>query len=796
MFNHKDTKALRQKAFLCVLVSLCLCVFTPLNAAAAQQSQRAFLDQYCVTCHNQRLKTGDLVLESLDLSRAGADAETWEKVVRKLRTGMMPPSGARHPDTENRNAFASWLETQLDRAATANPNPGRPALHRLNRTEYQNAIRDLLGLEVDAASLLPPDDSTHGFDNVAASLGVSPALLEGYLSAAVKVSRLAVGSPAIAPSQDVYRAPEGRSQNVHVEGLPFGTRGGMVVRHHFPLDGEYSIRVRLMLAPAQTRMGASLGGEQIEVVLDGERVKLFDVDKQEDLAGVEVRIPVRAGTHTVGAAFLERNIKSDDSIRPYLKTTLDPTICIQAGWTCLPHIGTMTLTGPLAATGPGDTASRRKIFVCRPAAAAAAEETTCAKQIITSVARRAYRRSVTEEDLESLLVFYNAGRRSGSFEDGIETALERILASPEFVFRVGPEPANVRPGQAYRISDVELASRLSFFLWSTIPDDELLTLARQNKLKDAAVLEKQVRRMLADPRSAQFVTNFAGQWLYLRNLDSVTPSTEIFPDFDDNLRAGFRRETEMLFESIIREDRNVVDLLTADYTFVNERLARHYGIPNVYGSHFRRVPLGPSLDARRGLLGQGSILTVTSYPNRTSPVSRGKWILENMLGSPPPEPPPVVPEFKEQTREDIERGTAQSVRARLEAHRTSPACAGCHKIMDPIGFSLEYFDAIGRWRVRDEADVAIDAGGELVDGTKVDSPASLRQSLLRYSDQFVGAMTEKLMVYALGRGVEYYDMPVVRSVTREAARNSYQFSSIIMGIVKSAPFQMKVKERS
>jgi hypothetical protein len=763
-----------------------------LQASPQQQSPRAFLDQYCVVCHNQRLKTGGLTLDSMDVAHVGAGAETWEKVVRKLRVGMMPPSGARRPETASRNAFASWLETELDRAAAANPNPGRPALHRLNRTEYQNSIRDLLALEVDAASLLPPDDSSNGFDNVAASLGVSPALLEGYLSAAVKVSRLALGSSSIAPGQDVYRAPEGLSQNVHVEGLPFGTRGGLLVRHHFPLDGEYSIRVRLLLAPAMTRMGASLGGEQIEVVLDGQRVQLFDVDKQDDLVGMEVRVPVRAGMHSVGAAFLARNIKSDDSIQPYLKTTLDPTICIQAGWTCLPHVGTVTITGPLTATGPGDTPSRRKILVCRPSSVAV--ESSCAKEIISTLTRRAYRRAVTEEDLETLMDFYQTGRKGGSFEDGIETALERILASPEFVFRVGPEPANVRPGLAYRISDVELASRLSFFLWSTIPDDELLALGRQGKLKNPVVLEKQVRRMLADPRSRHFVSNFAGQWLFLRNLDSVTPSIENFPDFDENLRDGFRRETELLFESIIREDRNVVDLLTADYTFVNERVARHYGIPNVYGSHFRRVTLGESFDVRRGLLGKGSVLTVTSYPNRTSPVSRGKWILENLLGSPPPAPPPVVPDFKEQTREDLERGKAQSVRARMEEHRANPTCASCHKIMDPIGFSLEYFDGIGQWRTRDETGVAIDASGELVDGTKVDSPASLRQALLRYSDQFVKTMTEKLMIYALGRGVEYYDMPVVRGIVRKSAQQNYRFSSIVLGIVGSTPFQMKVKE--
>jgi hypothetical protein len=422
-------------------------------------------------------------------------------------------------------------------------------------------------------------------------------------------------------------------------------------------------------------------------------------------------------------------------------------------------------------------------------------QTACANKIIMTLAGRAYRRAVTAEDLETLMDFYQSGRKAGTFEDGIGAALERILASPEFVFRIGPDPANVRQGQAYRVGDVELASRLSFFLWSTIPDDELLDLARRGRLKDPAVLEKQVRRMLADSRSEQFVTNFAGQWLYLRNLDSVTPSTEVFPDFDENLREGLRRETELLFESVLREDRSVVDLLTADYTFVNERVARHYGIPNVYGSHFRRVTLGPAFDARRGLLGKGSVLTVTSYPNRTSPVSRGKWILENLLGSPPPSPPPAVPELKEQTREDVIRGNAQSMRARMEEHRNNPTCASCHKIMDPIGFSLEYFDGVGKWRTQDEAGVAIDASGELVDGTKVDSPAGLRQAMLGYSDQFVRAMTEKLMVYALGRGVEFYDMPVVRAITREAARNNYRLSSIVMGIVKSAPFQMKVKER-
>jgi cytochrome c551/c552 len=762
--------------------------------AAQQPSPRAFLNQYCVGCHNDKVKTGGLSLESMNVARIGPDAETWEKVIRKLRVGMMPPAGARKPDVAVRDSFTASLETELDRFAAANPNPGREGMHRLNRVEYQNAIRELLALEVDAASLLPPDDSTHGFDNVAASLGVSAALLESYISAAVKVSRLAVGSSEIRPAQNVYRAPEGLSQNIHTEGLPFGTRGGFVVDHHFPLDGEYSILAKLLLAPAMTRMGSALGGERLKVFLDGQELQAFDIDKENDLTGMEIRLAVRAGPHSIGAAFVSRNIKSDDAIQPFLKTTLDPTICIQAGWTCLPHVGTITVTGPIISAGPGDTPSRRKIFACRPSTAT--EESACARQIVSTLARRAFRRAATEEDLETLMDFYDSGRKTGGFEDGIGSALERILASPEFVFRIAPEPANVRAGQSYRISDGELATRLSFFLWSSIPDDELLNLARQNKLRDPVTLEKQVRRMLADPRSQQLVKNFAGQWLYLRNLDSITPSSETFPDFDNNLREAFRRETELLFDSVIRDDRNIVDLLTADYTFLNERLARHYGIPNIYGGHFRRVTLEPPFDARKGLLGHGSILTVTSYPNRTSPVSRGKWILENLLGSPPPAPPPVVPEFKEQSRVEVSRGQAESVRARMEEHRANAACASCHRIMDPIGFSLERFDGIGRWRSLDEAGIAIDASGELVDGTRVEGPVSLRQALLRYSDVFVRTMTEKLMIYAVGRGVEYYDMPVIRAITRDAARNNYRFSSIIMGIVKSVPFQMKVKERS
>ncbi len=762
----------------------------PSGDAFLSTSGRALLDRYCVGCHNQYQPTAGLALDgAADLA---SNPAAWEKVVRKLRAGLMPPAGQPRPQHEVAQDFAASLEVELDRLSQTAVNPGRPALHRLNRTEYQNAVRDLLELEIDAASLLPPDDSSHGFDNVAASLGVSPALLERYVSAAVTVSRLAVGNPAIPPSHDVYRTAGDLSQTTHIDGLPLGTRGGLRVRHHFPLDGEYAIKANMLLAPAQTRMGAATGGEQLEIILDGERVGLFNVDDEDDLAGMEVRVQVPAGPHWVGAAFLSRNFKSDDAIRPLLKSTFDPTICIQAGWTCLTHLGTIGIAGPLTVTGSGETPSRKKVFACRPQTAA--EELSCVRQIVSTLGNQAYRRPVTDEDLEALLEFYERGRAGGSFETGIETALQRILASPEFVFRFIAEPGDVPPGGTYYISDIELASRLSFFLWSTIPDGELLDLAAAGRLRQPGVLEGQVRRMLAHSRSDAMIQNFAGQWLYLRNLDTTSPVPADFPDFDDNLRQAFKRETGLFFESIVREDRNVLELLTADYTFVNERLARHYGIPNVYGSHFRRLRLGPAYDGRHGLLGKGSVLFVTSYPNRTSPVVRGKWILEQILGSPPPAPPPDVPELAEQTREEVERGQADSVRTRLEAHRANAACASCHNIMDPIGLSLENFDAIGAWRTTDESGAVIDASSELVDGTRVDGPSSLRAALLRYSDQFVRTFTENLMVYGLGRGVEYFDMPVVRSITREAARDDYRFSAIVMGIVNSAPFQMKIKE--
>jgi hypothetical protein len=793
-----NVEALMKMLSGCRILPVVLIVLTfgipSFGQTAPPSSQRAYLDQYCVGCHNQRAKTAGLTLDALSVDKVAGSPEVWEKVVRKLRAGMMPPAGARRPDGPTTQAFTSWLESELDRAATSHLNPGAPVLHRLNRTEYANAIRDLLALEIDATSLLPPDDSSYGFDNIASGLGLSPALMERYLAAAGKISRMALGDTSIVPSEKTYAAPNDLTQNYHLEGLPFGTRGGMLVRHHFPVDGEYRISVVLSRGGGGVFAGAgNIRGEQLEISVNGVRARLFDLSGQaqgedEDSAGpgLQVRVQVKAGLQSIGVTFVAKNYAPvEDTMQPYLRSMLPGAV-----WTVLPHVGSVTIAGPHQQSGVGDTPSRRRIIVCRPAGLQ--QEPACARDIVSTLARRAYRRPVTSEDMKDLMGFYESGRKKGSFDDGIEMALRRILASPEFMFRFEHDP--LKPGEIYRLSDLELASRLSFFLWSSVPDDELLQQATQGKLKDPAVLERQVRRMLADPRSSELISNFAGQWLYLRNLASIAPAFEEFPDFDDNLRQAFARETEMLFESIVREDRNVIDLLNADYTFVNERLARHYGIPNVYGSHFRRVTLAAD-SPRRGVLGQGSILLVTSLATRTSPVLRGKWILENILGTPPPEPPPNVPALKENikpTDRSAEAVEFLSVRERMEQHRTNATCVSCHKMMDPIGFALENFDAIGQWRTHDGRR-PIDASGELVDGTKIDGPGNLRQALLRYSDQFVRTVAEKLLTYALGRGVEHYDMPVVRSIVREAAGNNYRFSSLIMGIVKSPPFQMKVQ---
>ena len=738
------------------------------------------------------------MLDGLDPSNAPAHAEVWEKVIKKLRANSMPPLGMPQPDPATRQAFIASLAGQLDRAAEAHPNPGRPVLHRLNRAEYANAVRDLLALDIDAASLLPPDDAAYGFDNISDALGLSPALQEHYLSAALKIGALAVGDPHVTPGSETYRIKQDLSQNQHIEGMPLGTIGGTRVRYNFPLDGEYIFQAKLYRTNLNIMRGLS-AEHQVEFAVDGQRVRLATLGGPADLAALfekptdtgdaidarlRVRIPVKAGPHEVTAAFMQGPMATvPDRLQPYIRSSVD-----NFDWAGLPHIQTFSITGPFNAIGPGDTPSRRRIFTCH------SQEIDCAKQIVSTLARRAYRQPVTEADLKRLMTFYSfstvgqvgnlqpIGNRPLAFEAGIETALQRILASPKFVFRVERDPAG---GPAvHRITDVELASRLSFFLWSSIPDDELLNAAIQGQLQNPAALERQVRRMLADPKAEALVTNFAGQWLHLRNVPNVLPNSDLFPDFDDNLRQSMRRETELLFESIIHEDRNVLDLLTADYTFVNERLARHYGIPDIYGSRFRRVAITD--DARKGLLGQASVLAVTSHAERTSPVVRGKFILENILGAPVPPPPPDVPALKE----TADGETPKTMREQMAEHRANPACATCHKIMDPIGFAIENFDAVGEWRTR-EAGVAIDASGELADGTKIDGAVALRQALVRQPEMFAGTLTEKLLTYGLGRGLDYYDMPVIRAIVRDAARSGYRFSAIVMAIVRSAPFQMR-----
>ena len=764
------------------------------NAGNSPAPQRALLDKYCVVCHSDKLKTGGLTLQSLDLNDVPANAEIWEKAIRKLETESMPPAGMPRPDRAAVDSLVTYLESALDRASAAKPNPGRATLHRLNRTEYASAIRDVLGLDIDPA-ILPADDESYGFDNIADVLKTSPSLLERYLAASWKLSRLAVGDPNIIAETSTYRTKPDISQDKRMDGLPLGTRGGMLVRHNFPLDGEYNIKVRLWRVTADIIRGLE-EPHQVEVSIDGRRVGLVTVggDADRDLSyensgksaeeidqRLTIHVPVQAGPHDVIATFLTESEAQDDYIlQPFVRENIDVL-----GYRGLPQVDRLTIEGPFQATGSGDTPSRHKIFVCRPEKGA--DEMPCARRIIATLSRRAYRRPVNDNDLESLLGFFQRGRNEGgTFDSGIEAAIQLILADPDFIFRFEPDPANLATGAVYPLSDVELASRLSFFLWSTVPDEELISLASQGKLKDPTVLQNQVRRMLADPKSKALVDNFAGQWLYLRNLKNINPDFETFPDFDDNLRQAMKKETDLFFTSIIREDRSVMDLLNADYTFINERLARHYGIPNIYGTDFRRVTLTD--ENRRGLLGQASILTVTSLPTRTSPVQRGKWILTNILGIPPTPPPPNVPALKEHS----DAGMPTSLRERMEAHRANPTCAGCHKIMDPIGFSLENFDAVGQWRTSDEG-ARIEPAGTLYNGAKVDGPSSLRKMLTSHPEVFTGVLTEKMLTYALGRGVQYYDMPAIREVLRNAASTNYRFSSIVLGIVKSVPFQMKEK---
>jgi cytochrome c553 len=763
-------------------------------ASVTAAAVRATLDTYCVTCHNERLKTANLLLDHVDVAHVGDSAEILEKVLQKLRTGSMPPASSRRPDAGTYERTIGWIEASLDGLPGAGAGPGRAPVRRLNRTEYANAIRDLLAVDVDVASLLPPDDSAFGFDNIADLLGLPPVLLERYLNAAGMISALAVGDPGLGAGSETYRVRQDLSQDQHLEGQPLGTVGGTLVRHLFPLDGDYVFQVKLFRTNTDAARGLQYPHE-LEITVDGARVFLGIVGGDADFhalyeasteasnaidARLQVRVPVKAGPHLVGAAFLEKSAALDTRLlRPFVRSSADTY-----DFTGLPHISALTVVGPLHATGVGDTPSRRQIFTCRPAGPAS--ELPCARRILTRLASRAYRRPATDDDLEPLVEFYQAGRRQGTFETGIQQALQRLLAGPQFVFRIERDPAGAAPGVAHRVSGYELASRLSFFLWSTIPDDELLRVAGEGMLGDPAVLDRQVRRMLSDPKAHALVSNFADQWLQVRNLRNIVPNSAEFPDFDDNLRQAFQQETELFFESIIREDRNVIDLLTADYTFVNERLARHYRIPGVYGSQFRRVTLAD--DERRGLLGKGSVLMVTSHADRTSPVVRGKWILENILNATVPPAPPNVPLLKEKD----EDARPRSMREQMAEHRANPVCASCHKIMDPVGFALENFDAVGAWRVREANGGPIDASGELSDGTRVDGVVTLRQALLRRSDVFVDTVTQKLLTYALGRGLDYRDMPAVRAIVRQAAPE-YRFSSLVLAVVHSAPFQLRIK---
>jgi hypothetical protein len=751
---------------------------------------RKLLDQYCVTCHNAKAKTANLLLDQLDLANLDEHVDVAEKVVRKLRAGLMPPTGVVRPDAATMESLIRWMEDELDRTATTHlPAPG---LHRMNRVEYTNAIRDLLALEVDATKFLPVDDSTRGFDNQAAALTISPALMEAYLSAAGKISRLAVGN-FDAPTQWVWDVPADTAQNHHIEGLPFGTRGGILFKHQFPADGDYTFNVKGVTGYFQAVLGG-ITGERLEITVDGERVHLFDWDKE--IANTTGRgrwtpkIPIKAGLHTVGVTFLATNdIPGTELNRPFQRTMNTPGSI--PGFIFYPHVGQVTVEGPHSAKGATDTASRIKIFTCKPGGATT--EDACARRIISTLAKRAFRRPTNAADMKELMQFYQVGRREDGFEGGIEAALQRILADPQFIYRGEREPAGTVAGKPYRITDLELASRLSFFFWSSIPDDQLIDLAAAGRLRQPGVLEQQVKRMLADPKSSALVTNFTGQWLSVRGLKTYEPVVNLFPDYDDNLRAAYQREVELFFGSIVQEDRSVLDLLDANYTFVNERLAKHYGIPNIYGPQFRRITLPAEFDMRRGLLGKGALLTVTSNAARTSPVTRGKWFQATFLGVEPPQPPPGVETDLKVGASDAAGNTkTPTMREMLETHRRNPTCAACHRIFEPVGIALENFDAVGTWRTIEEG-MPIDASGQLVDGTKVGGVVDLRNSLIRYSDQFTRVVAEKLLTYALGRGVEEEDMPLVRAIVRQSAASKYRFSSMALEIVKSPVFQMNMK---
>ena len=803
------SRALRVFVF-CLLTALVAPALEPLEARrfqapgqAADQTarpSRALLDRYCVTCHNERLKTGGLMLDAADISRVDLHRETFEKVVRKLRSRQMPPQGRPRPDETAVHTFVAALEAELDRVGAAAPNPGRVASHRLNRAEYVNVIHDLLALEIDGEALLPGDMAGFGFDNNAQVLAMTPALMDRYITAATKISRLAVGTPENRPMRQVYRLPTTARQDGRMgESAPFASRGGMAVRHTFPLDGDYLFKVRL-----QRYLGDSIGAGiaereyQIDLRVDhalvkqltvggkfkGQRRKYAGGDSiappEDDLVarqiafynqtaddGLDVRLAIKGGTRLVSATF----------------ANVAPTAVGGIGDSLVPGLSTLEIVGPFDGRTPGETPSRERIFVCRPNGPE--DEQPCAEQILRTLTRRAYRRPVTDVDLEPLMAIYAIGRDNGNFETGIAQALEALLSMPAFLMRAEAEPTGAVVGTIFPVTDVELASRLSFFLWRSMPDDKLLELAERGKLREPAVLAQQTRRMLSDRRATRWMRDFLGQWLQVRNLQSMVPDPVIFPRFDATLRDAMRTETELFFESQVRDDRGLPDLLTADYTFLNARLSEHYGIPDVYGSHFRRFPVRD--DARRGLLGHGSVLTVTSYANRTSVVLRGKWVLEALLGAPPPAPPPNVPPLPENDGQSA----PTSLREKMEQHRSNPVCATCHANLDPLGFALENFDAVGRWREND--------GGAPIDasitwnGANIDGPASFRDALLAHSEEeFVRTVAEKLLTFALGRGLTYLDAPTVRTIVRDAARHDYRWSSLVLGIVRSAPFQEQI----
>jgi hypothetical protein len=762
------------------------------SGALSAAEQTAMVKQYCATCHNDRNKPGGLSFANFDATQVVEHAEVAERMIRRLRSGMMPPAGARRPEGDGLLKLAAGFESRIDRAATLNPNPGMRPFQRANRAEYARAVRDLLGISVDVNAFLPPDTISKGFDNVADVQSLSTTVLEGYLRAAAQISRLAVGDRTASPTSVTYKIPRARSQNQHVEGAPIGTRGGLSEVHIFPADGDYVFKAALHYEPLGGLTGRSTMAmfnlkEQIEISIDGHRVAVLDLntrmsesDPNNNLEPQTVPIHVTAGPHRVSAAFIDTFAAvPDDLVMPLENTLAD--VSIAQGITLLPHMRELRILGPSKVTGISDTVSRRRIFTCRPTSQA--EEAACAREVLERLATRAFRGPVSGDDLQGLLSFYDEGRDRGDFESGIRLALQAILASPRFVFRFEEAPTAVKAGQTYRLSDADLASRLSFFLWGTVPDAELLELVSKRTLRAPGVLEKQIKRMLASPKSEALATRFAAQWLRLQDLDKVSPDYLQYPQYDDRLARAFRRETELFFDSLVREDRSLLDLITADYSFVNERVALHYGIPNVTGSHFRKVTMPAN---RRGILGHGSVLVLTSSADRTSPVHRGKWVMEVLLGSPPPPPPPNVPELDEV--KPTGNGRTLSVRERMEEHRANPTCNSCHRVIDPLGLALENYDPTGAWRIKDN-EVPVDPVGTLYDGSKIEGPESLRGALIKYKDAVVLSFTESLMTYALGRRVEHYDMPAIRAIVRDAAKNDYRMSSFIEGVIKSAAFQ-------